>query len=459
MATAVDTYIDALSMDMEEFYLLSETEREEVYETALQGLSDEEIEELRQELQDKMGYLVEEFSVQAAELDDIIDSRNSTTEQKTRAGIQIEDIEAMQEVAEQFSTEFGDAQTDLESHNVETTGNYTVDAGSDVQNGEEFTVDCTRSATATATADWAEDENPDWLDTDGDGMGDTDPDADNDGIADADFNDDNVITEADMVRSAAAETAQMITITVNATDTVKVASYDASTGTVRFSITKEDGTVYYVTVECAADALPDIKFTSAVPLHAGDFSDLDPDLVNRIYTSASSEFSLGHYLGMDDAEETDGDYYTIVDMKDLEDNAYAVAPTAADFENGRTYEIDCQTGKADDISFTFAKTDDVDFSKNDDGDLVMTVTRDGESIVITIKNFSFGWASDSTTYDVLNIFGGTITEEDWDVLSGEFWDMNDSYQFSCISDFISHDGTSITDEEVAAGYAWIDHVS
>jgi hypothetical protein len=459
MANAVDTYIEPLSMDMEEFYLLSDAEREQVYESAIEDLSDEDIEALRSELQEKMDYLVEEFAVQAAELEDIIDSDDSTVEERTRAGVDVEDIEEMKTVAEQFSTEFGDAQSDLAAHSVSTTSAYTVDAGSNVQNGEEFVVDCTESATVSATPDWAEDEHPDWLDTDGDGIGDTDPDEDGDGIADEDFNGDGVISEADAMRDATAETTQVITITVEATDTVRVASYDASTGTVRFSITKEDGTVYYVTVQSGADAMPDIKFTSSAALHAEDFTDLDMELVNRIYTDVSTEYSLGHYLGMDDGSDAAEGYYTIIDMNDQDENECDITPTDADFENGRSYEINCQSGKADDINFTFEETDEIEFSKNDDGDLVMTVTRDGNEITITIKNFSYGWASDSTTYDVLNILGGQIDENDWDALSGEFWGMNDSYQFYCISDFISHDGTSITDEETADGYAWIDHIA
>lgn len=446
MADAVDTYIEPLNMDMEEFYLLSSTEREQVYESAIEDLSDEEIEELRLELLEKMSYLVEEFAVQAAELEDIIDSDDSTVEEITRANMDIEDIEEMQTVAEQFSTEFGDAQTDLQSHNVETTSAYTVDAGSDVQNGEEFVVDCTETATISATPDWAEDEHPDWLDTNEDGIGDTDPDEDGDGIADEDFNDDGVISEADAQRDATAETTQVITLTVEATDTVRVASYDASTGTVRFSITKEDGTVYYVTIKSVAGAIPNIKFTSSTALHSDDFVDQDSELVNRIYTNVSTEYSLGHYLGMDDSDKTDESYYTIIDLNDIQPDfgEYDLTVSGDDVANERDIEITCQTDSPDTLSFTFPDDVAVDFELTGETTLVITLTdTSGNVSTITVKNFDWD-AETSTNSDLIRISGGDVDEDDKDGLMyyrGSSWSYGSTY----LTDYIYYGDESIHD--------------
>lgn len=447
MANAIDTYIEPLSMDMEEFYLLSEGEREQVYESAIEDMSDEEIEALRSELQEKMDYLVEEFAVQAAELEDIIDSDDSTVEERTRASVDVEDIEEMKTVAEQFSTEFGDAQSDLAAHSVSTTSAYTVDAGSDVQSGEEFVVDCTESATVSATPDWAEDEHSDWLDMNDDGLGDTDPDADGDGIADEDFNDDGVISEADAMRDATAETTQVITITVEATDTVRVASYDASTGTVRFSITKEDGTVYYVTVQSGADAMPDIKFTSAVALHTEDFSDQDSDLLNRIFSDVSTAFSFGHYLGVDDSASNDQDYYTIIDLDDIVDTttgASTIDVSATDVQENRSYDITCRDGKSDTLKFDFPEGSKIDFELTEETTLVITVT-DAEGNTATITIHDFDWdAETSTLSDAIYITGGEVDQDDVKSL-GYYRGSDWSYGSLYLTDFIYHDDESMAD--------------
>ena len=65
MATAIDTYIDALSMDMEEFSLLDKTDREQLYEDAIKNLSADEITALQSALNDVMSKMSDDFSTKA----------------------------------------------------------------------------------------------------------------------------------------------------------------------------------------------------------------------------------------------------------------------------------------------------------------------------------------------------------------------------------------------------------
>jgi hypothetical protein len=427
MATEINGYIDELGMDMEEFYRLSEDERVATYENAISDMTDEELTEFEAALKETMDYLYEEYAVQVAELEQIIDSGSSSTEEVTRAEIYLEEIEAMEDVAHAYSSEFGEAQSELADHNVETSTDYTVDAGSDVQSGEEFVIDCTGAVETETTADWAEDDHPDWLDTDDDGIGDTDPDANDDGYADEDFNGDGIYSEADFEREDATETVQTITITVAATDTVTVSSYDSETGTVRFAITKEDGTVYYVTVKSVSGALPNIKFTNGSSLHSEDFTDLDVALVDRIYTEVSSEYSLAHYLDMDTGEDDgDVDPYTIVDLSDQEDNSYSLTISDEDIEDGREVEFYCEDGTADSIDLDFPDDAELSFAEGSDGELIITAEdASGNTMTVTI----YGWQSEiewsdsvgtETIADSINITGGVIDQSDAEDLATIF---------------------------------------
>lgn len=431
MATTIDTYIDPLGIDMNDFYLMSEEERMAVYEQAIEdGVSEEELLEI-------MNYLNEELSVQIAELENIIDSGDSSVEEVARAEFSLEGLEAMQLIADEFSSDFGDAQTDLEAHNVETTEDYTVDAGSEVSAGEEFVIDCTGATEDTGSADWAEDEHPDWLDTDGDQVGDLDPDqynnetgaAGSDGYADEDFNEDGVITEADMERDGTSSDTQTITITVESTDTVTVSSYDAETGTVRFAITKEDGTVYYVTIQSEAGALPNINFTSSAALHTDDYSSLDEALTGRIYTSDTGSYSLLHYIDPS-AESADNDYYTLVQMSDQTDNTYTESISATDFEQGRDYEIYCNSGTSDTISLDFPDSAELDFSTDGDGNLIITATYNGQTVTVTIHGFTVNEYTEKV--DQLFITGGTIDSDDYTALSSIPFDYVDSSNTSSL---------------------------
>jgi hypothetical protein len=403
MATEINSYIDELGMDMEEFYRLSEDERVATYENAINDMTDEELTEFEAALKETMDYLYEEYAVQVAELEQIIDSGSSSTEEIARAEIYLEEIEAMEDTAHEFSSEFGKAQSNLADHNVETSTDYTVDAGSDVQSGEEFVIDCTGATETETTADWAEDDHPDWLDTNDDGIGDLDPDADDDGYADEDFNDDGIITESDMERDSTTDTPQTITITVEATDTVTVSSYDSETGTVRFAITKEDGTVYYVTVKSVAGALPNIKFTNGSSLHSDDFETLDSELVNRIYTDISSEYSLAHYLGMEENEESNK--YTFIDLADFE-NEYEETISTTDISGEREYYFDIPTSSSEAVNLTLNVPDDVtiDFEAGENGYLDIILTDSSGNTVTIHVLMNDAWLN-------LSINGGNLDDD------------------------------------------------
>lgn len=401
MATDINTDIDALGMTMEEFSDLSDSERQTTYANALSGLSDEEAAELEAELKAAMDYLYVELSVQAAELENIIDSSESSIEEATRSGIYLEDIEAMIEIADEFSTEFGDAQTEIAEHNVVTAGNHTVDAGDDVLNGEEFVIDCTGAAQTSASADWAADEHPDWLDTDGDLKGDTDPDADGDGVADQDYDGDLKITELDLLRPGQASQTQTITITVDPTDVVEVASYDSETGTTRFSITTAEGVTYYVTVQSVAGFAPDVKFTSNAALPASNFDFLDPELLGRIYTDLSDEFPLAHYLGIETKDGNEPYYYTGIDMWSQDDNLHVATLSDEDFQNGRHYEFNFQSGVTENLTLNLPENATVDFSGNGDPFIIRVTDVYGNLVTISLNGFTL---SD----DILNINGGEI---------------------------------------------------
>lgn len=403
MAVDINTYIEPLDMTLEDLSEMDAAELEAVYETALEGLSEADADALEDEIQASMDYLAEELAVQIAELENIIDSSDSSIEEATRSGIYLEDIELMKEIADEFSSDFGDAQADVAAHNIIATTSQIIDAGEGVQNGEEFLVDCTGAVNTSVTADWAEDEHPDWLDTDGDQKGDLDPDGvDHNGIADQDFNGDLIITEADLVRPGTVTQKQTITITVNPTDVVNVASYDPVTGTTRFAITTLDGITYYVTVQSAAGNFPNIKFTSSAALPSANFESLDPVLLDRIYTDMSDTFSLAHYLEVDVTPNADDPYYyTGVDMSSQDDNLYEADISDADFQNGRHYEFDFQPGVTENLTLNLPENATVDFSGNGDPFIIRVTDVSGNVVTISLNGFSL-------SEDILNINGGII---------------------------------------------------
>lgn len=421
----VSTYIEALDMNIEDLYEMTEQERENYYEELIANMSDEEIEELQSELKSAFDALEYHLIGQQADLEYIIDSDDSTAGEIAQAEYYVDMVDGMLEICDDFSSEFADAQDSLTAHNVElTSGTYTFDAGSDVQDGEEFVIDASGTGEKPETAgtdEYADDDS--WVDTDGDGYKDTQADTDGDGRADVDTNGDGKITEADMLNAWETQSSATVVITLDENDTMTLSSYDSETGETKWAVTKEDGTTYYVTIK----GTPDIRLS-------GGFGGLSPDavadtwspeLLHRFYENTTTSKSFGDLAGVEKPESS-GDYYTVYDMSDYDNedsdnpaNELNLTPSDEDFENGREYTITCQEDYADYINLNFDDDVELNFSEGSDGEIVITATNsNGETVTIKIYDWQspgdlgFTSTDDASGFDIINIEGGNITQSD-----------------------------------------------
>ena len=454
--TNLDTYIDCLGIDLEDLYEMSEEEREDFYKEALAELSATEATDLAADFEEALDDLRKEtLDEYQDDLEDIIDDGDSTTEEIARAERALEDVEALIEFANGEETNFGAAQTELAQENVDVTdgSDYPFEA-TDPENGQEYVIDATSSEEDGEDEDsWldaydqhAGDES--YVDSDGNGSLDMQADTDGDGRADVDTNGDTVIDELDML-DADEQNPINQTITITVDGTVELASYDAETGTTRWSVTteNEDGETitYYITVK----GFPDIEFTGSYTMAGTDIdTSWAPELLNRCYSSAATSETLGDVMGVADPNAPTEEYYTKVDMADYYDEttlaySYELTPTDADYEDGRVYEITASDSGEDYLDLTFSEDTDLEFSyeTTEDGTKVLVIeatNSEGDSVIIKCYDF------DPYT-DIIHISGGNITAED-------ITDLSEVYNFEIQG--ISADGgpTTWTQTNTPWGY-------
>lgn len=426
MATTIETYIDCLGIDLEDLYEMSAAERETFYKNAIRDLSDEELEELEQQFKDAMDYLADELYVYQSELEKIISSGDSSTEEIARAERALDDIDVLFEFTEEESTNFGSAQTEVAEENYDATNGeaYTF-SPTDPDNGQEYVIDATATETDDDTGLGEEyDEHygeEGYVDHDGNsGTALINADEDGDGYADVDTNSDGQITELDMLDADEQPSDQYISLDVDGT--IELASYDATTGDTRWKVTteNEDGETitYYITVKGFAN----IRFTGDYTMGGTDIdTSWDPELLNRCYDGATNTESFGDVMGVAYANPNvpeDPGYYTVYNMANETDNELDLnLDDAQAYAEGREYVItmDDDYTTQETLNLTFPDDAELSFEQEADGDIIITATlEDGSEITVRIENYAGYYDSTTGTFlfDTINITGGTISEDE-----------------------------------------------
>lgn len=466
MQTPFDTYITTLGIDLEDLASMSFEQREAFYANVSQNLSEGEIEEI----ENLMGFFEEEIYTLRYQLQDIIDSRDSSNptsvEEAARAEFLINQLNQMEQVAKEFSSEFGEGQQIVADHNIEASGNYTFNPDSSVENGEEFVIDVTTPGASNSNNNsiFGDDVPANFLDTNNDGIGDTNPDTNSDGIADMDFNEDGVIDETDMNIGVPQTQTPVITIDLGDPEitSVELVSYNPETHEQRLALTTADGTRFYITVTSSDGTFPNIRFvnpqntTWITPQYVTD--NLPPEVAGHWFEGSFNMPMLYYATGeLPDTGDT-GNYHTILNMADF-DNEYTISPTTLDFQNGREYDITFDPETGDILNLNFPPDAELSFSHTADNSLVIYAEYGGQTIRIVIHDWSRQVIGDSAVpFDQIRITGGIITEEDYAQLNFSPEGETGYIQPEGAASIIFHNvGDDYTEEQMAVGQGSIFH--
>lgn len=303
MATNIDTYLPSLDIYLDDYSGMDQEEFDRfIYQTyqnlVNQGYTEEGIDEFKDRVRGELDTLHDELFVLQRQLEDIVNSNDSTVEEKAKAELYLEEILQMLETAEwqNFNSEFGNAVVDYQAHNVRTEGQYhRFEAASDTENGEEFLIDTTGMSAST--------QNPQ-----GAGGGDDSlfapPPAnttDTSATPDADNTEIEQINPAQEIIQAQQQALHNqgvpeVEIVLDATDIgFEIASYNPETGALRLAITKANGNTYYVTI--TGTPPPNIRISGGsaglTPEYIEDV--WHPDLQQRFYQN-NSEYSFAYLI-------------------------------------------------------------------------------------------------------------------------------------------------------------------
>lgn len=252
MSATIDTFIDMLNMSIEDYSGLDANQRERLYENLFKNKTDEEITQLRDDVETELDAIYEEIYVQQKELEHIIGSKKSTDQEVTKAEMYLTEVEKMVESLDSFSSDWGNAKSSHAKHKVDATDgvNYTFRAGAFVTDGEEFVI---TSASATAA-------------------------------------------QSGIFGDTAAETTpvtQDIVLQLNPNDKLEIAHYNPDTGETRFAVTTEQHVTYYVTVRGNAN----IRLSgSAAGLTPSILASWPTALIQRMYESPTADKSFFELL-------------------------------------------------------------------------------------------------------------------------------------------------------------------
>lgn len=236
-------------MSLDDYYKLNGNERERLYENLFKDKSDDEINVLRNQIEDEIDAIYEEVYVQQRELENIIDSKNTSVQDAQKAAFYLTEVEKMISTLESFSSDWGNAKASKAKHSVDATDgvSYSFRAGAFVTDGEEFVIRSAGGSSGTPGifGEIEEDE--------------TDP------------------------------TPQDIFLELNPTDALEIAHYNPDTGDVRFAVTTGPNTTYYVTIRGGAN----IRLSgSTAGLTPATLASWPTALLGRMYETAASDTSF-----------------------------------------------------------------------------------------------------------------------------------------------------------------------
>lgn len=376
--------------------------------------------DLEDEVKDIHYYLYE----QSAELTAIISSSDSTVSQIAQAELLLEEIKELDALADDDGENYLlDAFEDGQELSAElsqtiTEGESVTLSPDDPQNGQNYTLTIEDADDASSGSSMNSEANENYADLDSDGYKETNWDTDGDGVLSADEanteaefdidgdgstetlaqevgdrDGDGAVTAADFTYTG--NTATTVTIDLEEGDVLEFASWDEETLTCMYRVTKEDGTVYYITLENVTEDTQIICDTIPTNL------DSVPDYISSKSKEFSSSQYSWYYFQTDESgsprHEEYEDSSTSADTSKsyiyLEDtgNAVTIEPSEADFAANKEYTVYFTSGTADDVSIELpegVEAEDIVWSTDADGNSVMTVeTEDGGSIAITLVGF------------------------------------------------------------------------
>lgn len=301
MATNIDTYIPSLDIYLDDYSDMTEKEFDlfiyQTYQNLVdQGYTEEKIDEFKDRVRGELNVLHDELFVLQRQLEDIIESNDSTVEEKSKAELYLDEILQMLETTEwkNFNSEFGNAVVDYQAHNVRTEGQYhRFEAASDTENGEEFLIDTTGMSASTQSPQGIDGEDSLFAPPP-ENTANTNTTTD----AETEIEETNPAQEIIRAQEQALHNHNVpeVEIVLDATDIgFEIASYNPDTGAIRLAITKANGNTYYVTI--TGEPPPNIRISGGTagltPEYIADV--WHPDLQQRFYQN-NSAYSFAYLI-------------------------------------------------------------------------------------------------------------------------------------------------------------------
>ena len=414
--TTIHAFADFFNVhiDAQDLANMSAAEQKIFFENLIDQnqLSDTQIVDFETALKAEIKELDRSLRTYSKDLNKLLKSNELSSAEASNIEILLEEITAWTKIFNNSSGQvikaWGDSLDDFDAKHLEMNSgdSYTFNP-TDPQNGAVYNINVNADGVDTSGSAFNTAENADWLDLNHDGYRETNPDINGDGIADDDFNKNGAIDEGDLTFGNDFNTNTSVTLKLEDGDQLSLASYDAAADTAMFKITQEDGTIYYININNVLASGLNI-FSATIPTNLNSMPD---DLLAIMKEKSNSENTFYGHVHGSEPDAVDGEYYSIYDTSDFENNTLLIEPTEDDFKNGRDYTINCESNSPDEIDIDLSKYgfDDADitFNSDADGNLVLTATTDSGSITFTFKGLEFS-LTNQTNADLISVTGGQI---------------------------------------------------
>jgi hypothetical protein len=413
--SSVDSYIDTLGISVEDYSALSSTEKQELIREKLHGLTNDELEAMKEDILEEVSDINEDLESLEHSLRAIIDSANVSPIDKKQAEEYLDKIE---EISDDTSTYGFRSDLNNATQSTNASSGFTRDADGTliVEEHDHFELnferdleDGTETRIRLNNPEKILDKGPGWVDSDGDGVDDFHADTDGDGIADGDSNGDGEINPDDLKDYHAQDiNAQTFTIEAgdDATKTLSSPSYDPATQTLRFTLTDENGNEEVIIIEGVdwENSIPQIILEGdGIQIATDDLDSWPPEFTHMLFEGSDADHSVGEIhdglpISYDMSSYSSGDGY---------DHQLSISVTSEDYANGQNYEIDGTSLTSEQLVIQdLSSSPEATITQEMNGDdLVITLTNDnGESITFTVKGFEFkGDTSSPDNEDTIKI--------------------------------------------------------
>ncbi|MCP5464916.1 MAG: hypothetical protein H7A33_07825 [Deltaproteobacteria bacterium] len=377
------------------------------------GISEEDFESFLESLEEDVDDCYAKVYAAHKELEAILDSDNMLVSDQASIELTLKELEEWMDkldgkLVDSSEEGFEESQEKLIDGSDGGAVSFS-ESSTDPKNGDVFKVTLKDESGSSETGTMINDPHADWVDTDGDGYGDTDPELDSEGHATKDTNGDGVVTEADEVDYVDPNATQVVSLDIDGT--IEGVVEDSETGELKIACRTEDGDLYYLVFEnWSADANVAFVLTGGSAGLSADTLSAMPDAFLSKFFESEATYNSGkdayELLNGTDLEGASADVYSRYYMEEL-DNTASISPSSSDFENNREYEIYGQDHIEDNIALNFPDDAELAFSTDAAGNLVLTATTDEGSITITFFGIQ---GSNLPGSDVITITGGELDE-------------------------------------------------